>query len=211
MADRGGIMAILGSQSSKATSGFDCTNRLTSKARRGIVRAVASAAVTCHSCPATGKHHHLTSARARGILPFRHLLPSHRSAVDPTTRSLGTLPSAKRAGLAPETSPGARRSFSERGPLVFCSPCEPDVTPVPSQLNRDDAHATFSPLGPVVRGSQDLSKPHYEEFDPGSGRTLAACLMHARRTHGACSVSGARLSITWERALGWGITVRKRR
>src|SRR5262245_34213164 len=24
---------------------------------------------------------------------------------------------------------------------------------------------------------------HNEEFDPGSGRTLAACLMHASRTH----------------------------
>ena len=25
--------------------------------------------------------------------------------------------------------------------------------------------------------------PDNEEFDPGSGRTLAACLMHASRTH----------------------------
>ena len=39
------------------------------------------------------------------------------------------------------------------------------------------------------------------EFDPGSGRTLAACLIHASRTNGegACflKVSGARVSNTW--------------
>ena len=39
------------------------------------------------------------------------------------------------------------------------------------------------------------------EFDPGSGRTLAACLIHASRANrkGACSfdVSGGRVSNTW--------------
>ena len=38
----------------------------------------------------------------------------------------------------------------------------------------------------------------YGEFDPGSGRTLAACLTHASRTMmGACSrISGERVSNT---------------
>lgn len=40
----------------------------------------------------------------------------------------------------------------------------------------------------------------YGEFDPGSGRTLAACLTHASRTlkHCACTVwmSGERVSNT---------------
>jgi len=34
--------------------------------------------------------------------------------------------------------------------------------------------------------------------------------MHASRTRGACSVSGARLRITWEHASLWGTTARKR-
>ncbi len=41
----------------------------------------------------------------------------------------------------------------------------------------------------------------FGEFDPGSGRTLAACLIHASRADriGACSylVSGGRVSNTW--------------
>src|SRR5690554_1131917 len=40
-------------------------------------------------------------------------------------------------------------------------------------------------------------QPHYEEFDPGSGRTLAACLMHASRTGCLRAASGARLSNTF--------------
>jgi hypothetical protein len=41
----------------------------------------------------------------------------------------------------------------------------------------------------------------YGEFDPGSGRTLAACLIHASRADRmracSCSVSGGRVSNTW--------------
>ena len=39
----------------------------------------------------------------------------------------------------------------------------------------------------------------YGEFDPGSGRTLAACLTHASRTvNSACGgISGERVSNTW--------------
>ena len=52
------------------------------------------------------------------------------------------------------------------------------------------------------------------EFDPGSGRTLAACLIHASRTlkHSACRVrmSGERVSNTWEICLGVGDNIRKR-
>ena len=48
-------------------------------------------------------------------------------------------------------------------------------TPAPSQLNRDDR------VSPGFR-SPGTVKPYNEEFDPGSGRTLAACLMHASRT-----------------------------
>ena len=44
--------------------------------------------------------------------------------------------------------------------------------------------------------------PAYEEFDPGSGRTLAACLMHASRTH--LRVSGARLRNPWLTCPGVG-------
>ena len=42
---------------------------------------------------------------------------------------------------------------------------------------------------------------YYGEFDPGSGRTLAACLIHASRANDeeACfsDVSGGRVSNTW--------------
>ncbi|RDE35017.1 hypothetical protein DV713_05100 [Parageobacillus thermoglucosidasius] len=42
----------------------------------------------------------------------------------------------------------------------------------------------------------------FGEFDPGSGRTLAACLIHASRADraGACFrlVSGGRVSNTWD-------------
>ena len=52
------------------------------------------------------------------------------------------------------------------------------------------------------------------EFDPGSGRTLAACLIHASRTHWrrTCSldVSGARVSNTWETYPSAGDNHRKR-
>ena len=78
----------------------------------------------------------------------------------------------------------------------------------PSQLKRDDERTRD------VFNSERRPRPHrstqHEEFDPGSGRTLAACLMHASRTHFACEVSGARLRNTWAPAPPWGITARKR-
>jgi hypothetical protein len=43
---------------------------------------------------------------------------------------------------------------------------------------------------PKVEGSRkELEKVHHGEFDPGSGRTLAACLKHASRTEQQCSVA----------------------
>ncbi len=79
---------------------------------------------------------------------------------------------------------------------------------VPLQLNRDDEQcgslrggrlAQSEVCGSLSQRSGDACisgvytegcwlpvaqrfHPHYEEFDPGSGRTLAACLMHASRT-----------------------------
>ena len=48
---------------------------------------------------------------------------------------------------------------------------------------------------------QKANQLSFGEFDPGSGRTLAACLIHASRADqiGACSglVSGGRVSNTW--------------
>jgi hypothetical protein len=41
---------------------------------------------------------------------------------------------------------------------------------------------SFVPVAPVVGTTDWLTTPFVEEFDPGSGRTLAACLMHASRT-----------------------------
>ena len=83
------------------------------------------------------------------------------------------------------------------------------TAPAPSQLNRDDeTHSIASELW-MARELRLGSIPHNEEFDPGSGRTLAACLMHASRTHCLRAVSGARLRNTWESARPWGITRRK--
>ena len=52
------------------------------------------------------------------------------------------------------------------------------------------------------------------EFDPGSGRTLAACLIHASRTRatGACTgqSSGERVSNTWVTCPSEGDNIRKR-
>ena len=159
----------------------------------------------------------MTSVPACGILRQFVLPPlSHRLCGRPNN-SLAQAPTpAKRAGpfQRPETSPGVRRSTYElRSPgfLFACLLAWRRGAPVPSQLNRDDAHVFRLERVRWGGGSREPSKPHNEEFDPGSGRTLAACLMHASRTHGACSVSGARLSITWERTLRWGITPRKRR
>ena len=53
----------------------------------------------------------------------------------------------------------------------------------------------------IASKANELSNYFYGEFDPGSGRTLAACLIHASRANwfGACSndVSGGRVSNTW--------------
>jgi hypothetical protein len=49
----------------------------------------------------------------------------------------------------------------------------------------------------------------FDEFDPGSGSTLAACLTHVSRTHGLLTVSGERLRNTYEPARLWGIPHRK--
>src|ERR671910_244548 len=50
-----------------------------------------------------------------------------------------------------------------------------------------------------ARGSRPGFEVIYGEFDPGSGRTLAACLTHASRTvNSACGgISGERVSNTW--------------
>ena len=54
----------------------------------------------------------------------------------------------------------------------------------------------------------------FREFDPGSGRTLAACLTHASRTElkGACffQLSGGRVSNAWVTCLSEGDNVLKR-
>ena len=53
-----------------------------------------------------------------------------------------------------------------------------------------------------------------EEFDPGSGRTLAARLTHASRTETSLAcfrcLSGGRVSNTWATCLSEGDNVRKR-
>ena len=53
----------------------------------------------------------------------------------------------------------------------------------------------------LSKRKRELSR-YYGEFDPGSGRTLAACLTHASRTGLSGSLlpetpSGARVSNTW--------------
>ena len=103
--------------------------------------------------------------------------------------------SAKRANFG-----WKRRQVKPKLHLVFCLPHWPELL----QLNRDD-----EPCGFLCDGRETSFHPQYEEFDPGSGRTLAACLMHASRTECLRTLSGARLSNTWVPALEWGITHRK--
>ena len=74
------------------------------------------------------------------------------------------------------------------------------VCPGASRSTRLSPSDTGSPRSNVVcfgTRRRDLDG----EFDPGSGRTLAACLIHASRAdqRGACSsaVSGGRVSNTW--------------
>jgi hypothetical protein len=55
---------------------------------------------------------------------------------------------------------------------------------------------------PGSRHTDHASGVFVGEFDPGSGRTLAACLMHASRTH--LRVSGARLRNAWLTCPGVG-------
>src|SRR6266545_8397805 len=52
---------------------------------------------------------------------------------------------------------------------------------------------------PTLWGWSLLGQVLFGEFDPGSGRTLAACLTHASRTglHLRVWVSGERVSNTW--------------
>lgn len=50
-------------------------------------------------------------------------------------------------------------------------------------------------------GRSKSQSTFFGEFDPGSGRTLAACLIHASRADRtracSCLVSGGRVSNTW--------------
>ena len=58
------------------------------------------------------------------------------------------------------------------------------IPSAPSQLNRDDYNTQTITLSAWERTSASAQVlPLNEEFDPGSGRTLAACLIHASRTH----------------------------
>src|SRR3989338_4320511 len=52
---------------------------------------------------------------------------------------------------------------------------------------------------PVPQGARTRRKVFFGEFDPGSGRTLAACLTHASRTGlgGNSRFSGGRVRNTW--------------
>src|SRR5919206_3887863 len=55
----------------------------------------------------------------------------------------------------------------------------------------------------LALGSRPGIKFIYGEFDPGSGRTLAACLTHASRTVNRfrVGISGERVSNTWATCL----------
>jgi hypothetical protein len=86
------------------------------------------------------------------------------------------------------------------------------------QVKGDAACKSFVPGRAPVNSEPDVLRnrfqptpygvdeiPHFGEFDPGSGRTLAACLIHASRTglHGgslrveAVQPSGGRVSNAW--------------
>jgi hypothetical protein len=66
---------------------------------------------------------------------------------------------------------------------------------------------TQRPGGPVMAPAGR----HGGEFDPGSGSTLAACLMHASRTGAASAVSrGGRVRNTWAICPAVGASPRKR-
>ena len=67
--------------------------------------------------------------------------------------------------------------------LVFCWPGT--AASAPEQLNRDDVRGSTTCVGLATARLHS----HNAEFDPGSGRTLATCLMHASRTQGACSAA----------------------
>ena len=141
---------------------------------------------------------------------FRRRFIAH--AINVTTRFSGTLPFLRNAlAVWPETSPGVLSLIAD-DPWFFIRPRYLVTASVPSQLNRDDAHVNrlFARPWCWTAVARQSSNPHHEEFDPGSGRTLAACLMHASRTQHFRVLSGARLSSTWEHALQWGITPRKR-
>ena len=118
-------------------------------------------------------------------------------------------PFATRAGRLAGDVARCRHASPHADPWFFIRLCPAQRQAVPSQLNRDDAHVP-DPFRLVRWSRKRPSNPYNEEFDPGSGRTLAACLMHASRTRRLRAVSGARLRITWEHASLWGTTARKR-
>ena len=60
-------------------------------------------------------------------------------------------------------------------------------------------HRIIPPVVPLSWCDTRLRVHIHGEFDPGSGRTLAACLTHASRTmnHLRVGISGERVSNTW--------------
>src|SRR3954467_187405 len=63
----------------------------------------------------------------------------------------------------------------------------------------------------VLRGSSESVRHFGGEFDPGSGSTLAACLMHASRAGSLSGDSrGGRVRNTWATYPGAGDSHRKR-
>ena len=71
----------------------------------------------------------------------------------------------------PPSSPRGDASFLFVPPRLAPAPCQSSVV------------LCVRSVGPTARCGRTQSNA---EFDPGSGRTLAACLMHASRTQQAC-------------------------
>ena|GEM_PF-3167626 len=130
--------------------------------------------------------------------PFlRGLAVSHRGSIAPSdltrcvaVRKFGTLPQNEVESLAAERA----RSLRTQQRVT----CQCQLPRSGAWLNSHSRRRI-----PLVRRAHS-SVCHDQtnlngEFDPGSGRTLAACLTHASRTvKGACSrISGERVSNTW--------------
>ncbi len=119
-------------------------------------------------------------------LSLRHFsLPPHTNFANspkiPLTSILRTDNMHLVATTRPPPSEWQRTSEMNRHPktkgLIF-------IPSAPSQLNRDDYNTQTITLSAWERTSASARVlPLNEEFDPGSGRTLAACLIHASRTH----------------------------